>query len=169
MVVGQNLCPFARREVQKGRVHYFVSRSGDEEQLLMDLHDQLLRLQGDAAIETLLLVHPWVLGDFAEYNRFLDVVDALLEHMGLLGAFQIASFHPRYRFAGSAAEDLGNFTNRSPYPLLHVLREDSLERAIAAHGDVSAIPLRNVAHLRALGRTGVYELLQRCAHGEEGS
>jgi hypothetical protein len=100
------------------------------------------------------LIHPWVLNDFEEYNRYLDVCDAAVQELGLEGELQVASFHPDYQFANTQREDMGNFTNRSPYPMLHLLREASVERAIAAVGDTAEIYERNIRTLRELGHSG---------------
>lgn len=107
-----------------------------------------------AQLETALLIHPWVLNDFIEYNEFLDVCDALVAELGLEGELQVASFHPHYQFADTQPDDIANYTNRSPYPMLHVLRESSVERAVAAVGNTDEIYLRNIRTLRQLGHTG---------------
>jgi hypothetical protein len=104
--------------------------------------------------ETTLLIHPWVLADFVEYNDFLEVCDAAVAELDLEGELQVASFHPQYQFAGSQPDDIENYTNRSPFPMLHILREASVERAIAAVGDTEEISRRNIRTLRALGHAG---------------
>ena len=113
-------------------------------------------------IETTLLIVPRVLQDFGDYNQFLDSADDLLEALGVDGNYQIASFHPHYRFAGTEAADAENYTNRSPYPLLHLLREETLERNIAGYPDTDQIPLRNIALMKRLGTARLKELLQAC-------
>jgi hypothetical protein len=158
VVVGLELCPFARREVEGDRVRYAVTDATSPEDLLRDLGRELARLGDDAGIETTLLVHPFVLGDFLRFNDFLDDVDALLAAQGWVGEIQVASFHPAYRFAGTDETDAANFTNRSPYPMLHLLREASVERAVAAHPDIEHVPERNVALLRRLGLDGLRRL-----------
>ena len=162
MVVGLNLCPFARPELAKNRVRIVATEADTEEQLLLELQAELERLDQDASLETTLLAHPQLLADFGDYNQFLDLADALLVQMGLEGIYQVASFHPDYQFDGTAADDEENFTNRSPYPLLHILREDSLERAIATFPDVDQIPLRNIQLMNRLGRKKLQALLQAC-------
>lgn len=159
LVVDMNLCPFAKRELVKERVRFAITAATTQAQLLAALRSELERLQSDPSVETTLLIHPQVLQDFHDYNQFLDVADNLLADMQLDGVYQIASFHPHYQFAGTAADDAENYTNRTPYALLHLLREDSLERAIASHPDVEGIPERNIALMRSLGRDALQQLL----------
>ncbi|TVS11229.1 MAG: DUF1415 domain-containing protein [Wenzhouxiangella sp.] len=155
-VIGLNLCPFARVPWRQGRVRLRVSEASSQQQLVEDLADELLALHAadPAECETTLLVHPQVLGDFLDYNDFLDIADGLLEQLELDGTIQIASFHPDYRFADSRPDDVANCTNRSPYPMLHLLREASIEAATASLPDPEAIYQRNVETLRALGPAG---------------
>jgi len=160
-VIKLNLCPFAKREFTNERVKFAVSDASTEEQLLADLQQELSHLQEDNEIETTLLIHPHVLQEFDNYNQFLDIVDALLDEEGLLGVYQIASFHPNYRFADTEFDDAENYSNRSPYPILHLLRESSLEREIARHQDTSLIPERNIQLLRELGAAKLQTLLQQ--------
>ncbi len=162
LVVGQNLCPFARRELVNNRVRFALTTAATEEQLLAALVSELGLLETDPTIETTLLIHPDVLQHFSDYNQFLDNVDALLVAMEWEGVYQIASFHPDYRFAGTEPGDVENFTNRSPYPLLHVLRESSLERAIAGYRNVDQIPEKNIALMRELGKSRLASLLKSC-------
>lgn len=152
-VVGLELCPFAREPLVADRVRFVASESSTVEDLADDLHRELARLDREPAarLETTLLVHPHVLLDFEDFNRFLDVGDLLLEKLDLVGSIQIASFHPDYRFAGAAPDDPANATNRSPYPMLHLLREESVERAVRSHPDPAGIPDRNARKLRELG------------------
>ncbi len=166
-MVGLNLCPFARRELVRNRVRFTVSEAETEEQLLADLLAELELLTNDEALETTLLIHPGVLQDFFDYNQFLNHVDRLLVRMGLEGVYQVASFHPAYQFAGTRSDDVENYTNRSPYPMLHVIREDSLERAIAGYPDAERIPQRNVELLDSLGLEKMQALLRDC-YGEGG-
>tara|TARA_R110002073_G_scaffold14926_9_gene59981 strand:- start:1142 stop:1687 length:546 start_codon:yes stop_codon:yes gene_type:complete len=161
-VVGMNLCPFAKRELAKNRVRFSPTAASTEAQLLDDLQAELELLQTDSSIETTLLIHPNVLQDFNDYNGFLDVADQLLVQMELEGLFQIASFHPDYQFDGVQVEDPENYTNRSPFPMLHIIREASLERAIADYPDVNDIPIRNIAMMNALGRDKLLALLESC-------
>jgi len=163
MVVGLNLCPFAKRELLADRVRFFVSTAKTEEQLLIDLHSELNLLNDDDGIETTLLIHPAVLLDFSDYNQFLDYAEGLLVELGLDGVYQIASFHPDYQFADTETDDVENYTNRSPYPMLHLIREQSLERAVANHPNPEQIPERNVALLRELGREKILALFDGCS------
>ncbi|KQY50428.1 DUF1415 domain-containing protein [Lysobacter sp. Root494] len=161
-VIGLNLCPFAKAVHVKDQVRFVLSEATDSEALLHDLHDELRWLQAADAqqADTTLLVHPHVLGDFLDYNDFLDLADALVVELGLEGEIQVASFHPDYLFAGTAPDDVSNFTNRAPYPTLHLLREASVERAVAAFPDPDAIVERNIATLDALGVEGWRKLME---------
>jgi len=165
LIVGLNLCPFAGPELVRNRIRFVVTDATTEEQLLAALAAEFALLNDDAAVETTLLIHPGVLQDFLDYNQFLDSVDRLLVQMGLEGVYQVASFHPDYQFAGTAADDAENYTNRSPYPLLHILREASLERSIAAYPDVEKIPGRNIELMRSLRREKLRALIQVCCDG----
>ena len=162
VVVGLNLCPFAKRELVNDRVRFSVSEAATEEQLLADLQAELELLNNDEAVETTLLIHPGVLQDFFDYNQFLNYVDRLLMQMELEGVYQVASFHPDYQFSGTRPDDVENYTNRSPYPMLHLIREDSLERAIASYPDPDRIPERNIELLKSLGRDKMQALLKAC-------
>ena len=155
-VIGLNLCPFARAVVADGRVRFRVSHAREADALGVDLVEELRFLAGaePEAVETTLLIHPWALTDFLAFNDFLAAADALLVELGMRGEVQIASFHPDYRFAGTSQEDLGNCTNQSPFPILHLLREASIERALANVPDPAAIYERNIETMRRLGRDG---------------
>ncbi|MEE4191138.1 MAG: DUF1415 domain-containing protein [Halieaceae bacterium] len=166
VVVGHNLCPFARRELEADSVRFAVSDAKDEEGLLLALVEELELLRRLPTIETTLLIHPQVLQDFFDYNQFLGACEALLLESGLEGVFQVASFHPDYQFAGTRPEDAENYSNRSPYPMLHILREDSVARAVAGHPDVEGIPERNIAMLEKLGAERLRATLQDCISGE---
>lgn len=144
-VVGLGLCPFAGKVFREDMVRYVVTGADSESALLRALRYELGRVE-----ETTLLIHPRVLADFDAYNQFLDRVDALLEAMELVGVYQVASFHPGYRFEGTEADCPTNRTNRSPYPMLHVLREDRLSEAVDSYADVHLIPERNMALMRKL-------------------
>ncbi len=167
LVVGLNLCPFAGRELARNRVRFVVTDATTEAQLLAALETELVLLNDDAEIETTLLIHPGVLQEFFDYNQFLDIAERLLVEMKLEGVYQLASFHPDYQFAGTATGDAENFTNRSPYPLLHILREASLERSIAAYPDVEQIPVRNIEKMKSLGREKLQALLLGCCAGKK--
>jgi hypothetical protein len=155
-IVGLNLCPFAGAVHRTNRIWYAISQAHDEESLLGDLRHELTALADTPAEnrETTLLIHPYVLTDFLDYNEFLGRADDLLREMNLVGKFQIASFHPDYRFHGTGADDIGNFTNRSPYPLLHLLREDSVEWAVETGPNVDEILEANQKTMTKLGRAG---------------
>ena len=159
-VIGLNLCPFAKAVHVRGQVRFVVSDATDEETLLADLLHEIESLY-DAdpdVVETTLLIHPWVLGDFLDYNQFLDIADAAVSELELDGEIQVASFHPDYRFADSQPGDIENFSNRSPYPTLHLLRETSIARAVAAFPDTASIYDRNMDTLRNLGHAGWKQL-----------
>ena len=161
-VLGLNLCPFAGRPWREARVRIRVSQAERAEHLAEALALELRALeQSDPAIlETTLLVHPRLLNDFFDYNDFLEIADQLLDDMDLTGIVQIASFHPRYQFADSTIDDPANYSNRSPYPMLHLLREDSIEAATAGLPDPEAIYQRNIKTLRALGLAACRELIE---------
>jgi uncharacterized protein len=162
-VIGLNLCPFAKAVHVKGQIRWVLSPATDAEALLADLVAELQHLAAadPEQTDTTLLVHPQVLQDFADFNDFLGTADAALEELGLEGTLQIASFHPQYRFAGTRANDLGNHTNRSPHPTLHLLRESSIDRAVAAYPEAEAIFERNIETLRRLGAAGWRQLFPR--------
>jgi len=162
VVIKLNLCPFAARELNAGRIHFSHSHAASDAQLLDDLQAALNRLNQDPAIETTLLVHPGALLDFSDYNQFLDLADALLQQMEFEGIYQIASFHPDYQFADTDENEVSNYTNRSPYPMLHLIREASLARAVANYPDPDQIPHRNIALLEEMGRDKVLALWQAC-------
>ncbi|HJV53188.1 MAG TPA: DUF1415 domain-containing protein [Noviherbaspirillum sp.] len=155
-VIGLNLCPFAKSVQARGQVRYVVSAARSPLELHGELVSelQLLRDANPDEVDTTLLIHPFVLTDFLDYNDFLDVVDATVEELGLTGQIQVASFHPQYQFAGSAPDDVENGTNRSPYPTLHLLRETSIDRAVAAIPDASDIFSKNIATMQWLGHEG---------------
>lgn len=160
-VIGLNLCPFAKAVHVKGQIRYVLSDAGYPRDLLEQLGEELLLLRDTPAsdIDTTLLVHPQVLTEFLDYNDFLDDADALIESLELDGVIQVASFHPDYRFAGVAPDDITNASNRSPCPMLHLLREDSVSRAVEAFPDPDAIIARNQATLRKLGHAGWRSLM----------
>ena len=160
-VIGLNLCPFANATVKKQRLRIQVSHATEPLALLDELRAELKRLldTDETKLETTLLVCPDTLADFLDFNDFLDTADALLDELDLHGTFQIASFHPHYQFAGSSADDIENATNQSPWPTLHLLRETSIDRAVAAWGDdTDRIYENNMARLRAMGPDGWRQL-----------
>ncbi len=152
VVIGLNLCPFAAHPNKLGRIRIAVSEAADEESLLEDLQEEmsLLDTSEESEIETTLLAVPHMLDDFEQYNQFFDLVDIWLREFGWEGNYQVASFHPDYQFADTEADDPGNLTNRSPWPLFHLIRESSIDRALASHPDVDGIPARNIARVKEL-------------------
>ena len=162
-VIGLNLCPFAKAVHVKEQIRYVVSAATTPEALLQDLVQEL-ELLAEASpekIETTLLIHPQVLGDFMDYNDFLDVADAAVEELQLDGILQVASFHPDYQFDETHIDDIENYSNRAPYPTLHLLREDSIDAAVAAFPDAGDIYERNIETLKALGPAGWKRLFAR--------
>lgn len=152
-VIGLNLCPFAKGVHIKDQIRYFVSQATTPEELVRDLVAELevLAEANPEKIDTTLLIHPFVMGDFLDYNDFLEVADATLEELDLDGILQIASFHPLYQFEGSQLDDIENFTNRSPFPTLHLLREESIDKAVEAFPEAEDIYEKNIQTLQALG------------------
>ena len=169
VVIELNLCPFARKPFEAGQVRFVVSAADQPEALLADLHSELefLRAADAAEVETTVLIHPFVLNNFLDYNDFLGVVDALIAEEGYEGEFQVASFHPDYQFAGTMADDAENYTNRSPYPTLHLLREEGLARAIDGYARPDKIPERNIRTLEKAGTEHMRDLLGKCTRGEK--
>ena len=155
-VIGLNLCPFAKAVYVKEQVRYVVSNATTPEALLEQLMDELQRLSDTPAeeIDTTLLIHPFVLNAFEDYNEFLDVADAAVEDMHLDGELQVASFHPDYQFADTDVNDITNYTNRAPYPILHLLREDSIDRAVEAFPVAAEIFEKNIDTMEKLGHEG---------------
>ena len=145
-VIGLNLCPFAKTVQVKNQIRYVVSQAKTPEDLLQDLLRELeiLAESNAAAIDTTLLIHPHVLTDFIDYNNFLEVADEALVEVDLDGELQVASMHPQYQFADTELNDITNYTNRSPYPTLHLLREASIEQAIASFPDAARIFENNI-------------------------
>jgi uncharacterized protein len=167
VVIGLNLCPFARRVFAGDLIRYAVSAATDPDSLLTDLATELSALANAPrdCVETTLLIHPDALADFLDYNDFLAGADRLVDDLGLRGVIQIASFHPQYRFAGTKTDDVENYTNRSPYPMLHLLREESVSEVNRDPEVMTGIPERNVATMKALGRARVLEMLRAACDG----
>jgi len=155
-VIGLNLCPFAKGVHTKGQIHYVVSEATDARGLLEDLQRELEALAeiSPAKRDTTLLMAPQCLEDFLDFNDFLELVDELVEAMDLGGILQVASFHPRFQFDGTAEDDVTNATNRAPYPTLHLLREDSIDQAVEAFPEAETIYERNMQVLGELGAQG---------------
>ncbi|HDR8933686.1 DUF1415 domain-containing protein [Burkholderia vietnamiensis] len=162
-VIGLNLCPFAKSVYVKEQVRYAISEATTLEDALADLETELRALEAadPQRIDTTLLIFPHVFADFVDYNDALFFADRLVQQLRLGGVLQIASFHPAYRFEGSEADDIENYTNRAPYPMLHLLREDSIARAVDAFPDASAIYEKNQQTLRRLGHDGWREWMER--------
>ena len=159
-VIGLNLCPFAKAVVVKDKVRYRVCVSSEPQDVLEMLREELQFLASADAqkVETTLLIAPYALSNFLDFNDFLNECDALLDSLDLVGELQVADFHPDYQFAGEAPDAMGHFTNRAPYPTLHLLRESSVEEAVAVYPDAALIFERNIASLEALGIQGWAEL-----------
>jgi uncharacterized protein len=155
-VIGLNLCPFAKAVHVKKQIRYAVTAAQTADELLAELAQelQLLSATDPKTLDTTLLIHPQAMGDFLDFHFFLAEADALIRNQGFDGVFQIASLHPRYEFAGSDAEDIENYTNRAPYPMLHLLREASIDRAVAAFPDAADIFEKNIETLNRLGHEG---------------
>ncbi len=170
-VIGLNLCPFAKAVHVQRKVRWVLSPARTRAALLQELVGELMRLAAadPAEIDTTLIVHPRVLVRFADFNDFSALAEAAVEELGLAGTLQVASFHPRFRFEGHSARDIANATNRSPYPTLHLLREDSIARAVAAVPDAEAIWGRNVETMRALGDEGWRRLMSKVQPGSAGA
>jgi len=168
-VIGLQLCPFAKAPQVKGQVRYVASEAADADALLADLVAELKLLAAapPERIETTLLVHPRAFADFEDHNDFLEIAEAALVALDLEGVIQIASFHPHYRFAGSEPDDIANATNRSPHPTLHLLREESIERALATFADPDSIFEANIATMERLGPDGWASLQRECREDAE--
>src|SRR5262245_40309140 len=162
MVIGLDLCPFARRVFMAGTIAYVVTDAGNEHALLRDLAGELEALAAAslACVETTLLIHPCALKNFRDYNDFLDRGDRLIGELGLRGTIQLASFHPEYQFADTDPDAVENYTNRSPYPMLHLLREASFAQAADDPEALLDIPRRNGETLRGIGRKKILEMLE---------
>jgi hypothetical protein len=162
VVIGLNLCPFAHRVFAAELIRYAVTPATESDALLADLAAELTALANTprSSIETTLLIHPHALAEFLDYNDFLADADRLVDDLGLRGVIQIASFHPQYRFAGTKPDAVENYTNRSPCPMLHLLREESVSEVNRDPAVMAGIPERNVATMRALGRARVLEMLK---------
>jgi hypothetical protein len=162
-VIGLNLCPFAKSVHVKGQVRFAVTAAATPDALLGELAQELTLLDRSdpEEIATTLLIHPLVLEDFLDFNDFLDAADAAVESLGLHGVLQVASFHPRYQFADSGPDDIENYSNRAPFPILHLLREEDIDRAVAAFPDPESIFGENMKTLRRLGHAGWQALFER--------
>lgn len=162
IVIELNLCPFAKREFIKNRIHYRVSQAKKLNELLTTLEHALTELANSTQIETTLIIHPYVLQHFQDYNDFLDLAQQQLLEQRYEGIIQIASFHPDYQFANTQQDDPENYTNRSPFPLLHLLKESSLEKVLSNYPNPEQIPLDNIALMNKLGTQKLQQLVKNC-------
>ena len=164
VVIGLNLCPFAKAVHEKGRIRFAVSGANLASGLLEDLKRELdlLVMTPAEQIESTLLIHPTVLNDFVAYNEFLWECDLAIQEMELDGVIQIASFHPQYQFAGTTPDDVTNHTNRSPFPMLHLLRESSVSQAVENFSNTDSIYENNLETLRKLGKTKIMGIMRQC-------
>lgn len=149
-VIGLSLCPFAKSVWQQDRIYYAISRADSDEAALTDLYLECLRLSESDDIETTLLILPYHLTEFEDFNQFLDLAEVLLEQNSWTGIYQIAHFHPQYQFAGTSPDSRENWTNRAPFPVLHLLRESSLDKAIDSHISIDDVPVANIERLNKL-------------------
>lgn len=157
-VIALNLCPFAKREMDRGSVRIQASSAVSVEDAITDLMREVEVLNTNSSIETTLLVFPFFLKDFFEYLDCVDLAESILHTNGYEGIYQLATFHPDYCFADANADDVTNYTNRSPYPMMHLLREEQIEQAITYYGDTEQIPENNIACLRKLGLENVKKM-----------
>jgi len=162
-IIKNNFCPFAAKPFQQNTIRYFSTDSKKNTEIVDDLISELIKIRDSNAeeVETTLLILTECLIDFDEYNQFLDIVDEILEEMDLTGEFQVASFHPDYCFADLTPDDVRNYTNRSPYPMFHLIREKSVESARITYPNIELIPENNMAVLLKMGLKSVFELLSR--------
>lgn len=162
VIIAHGVCPFAKREVDADSIHYAVIEARDLQGQLEDILMHCAELDADSQRETSLLVFPAALSDFEDYLDMLDMANALLMQEGYEGVYQLASFHPDYQFAGVGPEDASHYTNRSPYPMLHILREASVERAVKNYPNPEKIPERNIKFTQGLGVAAMQKLLAEC-------
>lgn len=162
IVIAENLCPFAKKEIKQHSVYFKCSQATTEETLLLDLGSELERLINTPSIETSFIIHPFTLTLFSDYVSFIEIADELLSALKLDGVFQIAHFHPDYCFAHSSPNDAANYSNRSPYPMLHLLREESIEQAVKLFPNPKEIPSNNIKKLNHLGLSECKARLANC-------
>ena len=162
VVIDLDLCPFAKKEFRQNSIRFEVTESATESALVDALMSEIMLLDRDVNIETSLLIHPSVLLDFNDYNQFLDIADAVVVELGREGTYQIASFHPQYQYFDTAENDVTNYRNKSPFPMLHLIREASVAIAIDRFPDSDRIPEKNIEHLRSLGLPFMKNLLAAC-------
>ncbi|GAA0400173.1 DUF1415 domain-containing protein [Cocleimonas flava] len=166
VIIEHSICPFAKREFVNNTIHYeLIQQTGEGKQTEQQLEQLIInceKLDNDASIETALLIFPDSLSDFDDYLDFVEIADALMHKQGYEGIYQLASFHPQYLFADSDENDPSNYTNRSPYPMLHILREASLEKVLESYPNPENIPERNIELTRSLGLETMQKLLAEC-------
>lgn len=162
VVVGCNFCPFAGREVKRGSIFYEVNNSDNQQEVLEQFFSLMQQLDEDATIETSLLILPSGFNDFDNYLSLVENAEKIIEQENYEGIYQVASFHPGYLFAGSNEQDPANYTNRSPYPMLHLLREASVTRAVESYPDINSVPENNIAYTKEKGLMYMQELLAAC-------
>ena len=160
-IVKLNICPFAKRELDRGSVKIHVAQTKKTQHALEELLMELIFLDKNASVETTLLIFPTLFRDFFQYLDFVDYAELLIREQGYEGVYQLATFHPDYCFADAEMDDVSNYTNRSPYPMLHLLREASVEKAIAHYGDTAKIPENNIATMEKLGLKKIEKILAR--------
>jgi uncharacterized protein len=161
-IIEYSICPFAERELERGSIRFEISHDQDIEKCLLNLMMECDLLDTDLSIETTLLIYENAFTAFDDYLDFLELAEALLVEQGYEGVYQLASFHPGYCFEGARQDDPANYTNRSPYPMLHLLRETSIERAVTAYPNPENIPQRNIEFTRQLGLAKMQALLAAC-------
>jgi len=161
-VIGLNLCPFAKKPFSQGKIRFILEETTDLEQLAATFVKECLFLHRTKteSVETTLLVHPYILTNFYDYLDFISVAEALLEQLELEGVIQVASFHPDYQFEGTTSDAPENYTNRSPYPMLHLIREDSIANALAHWENPEEIPQINIEKMNELGVEGIKKVLE---------
>ncbi|MDO9168843.1 MAG: DUF1415 domain-containing protein [Methylobacter sp.] len=162
VIIDYGICPFAKRELKRGSIHFSVNHDTTIENCLLHLILECARLDTDPDIETTLLIYTDAFTEFDDYLDFVEIAESLLIEQGYEGTYQLASFHPDYCFQGSDPDDAANYTNRSPYPMLHLLRETSIDRAVASHPDPESIPQHNIELTRKLGLVKMQALLAAC-------
>jgi len=167
IIIGLNFCPFAKREVLKNSIRYTINNSAELESSLYALADELQYLDAHSECETSLFICPQGFNDFDEFLNLIELADQLIDDLNYRSVYQLAHFHPDYCFDGVDQDDASNYTNRSPYPTLHILRESSLQSAIARHPDTSAIPETNIALARDKGSAKMQQMLNLCLEIEK--
>lgn len=167
VIVEYNFCPFARRELERGSIHYRVVPDIDMAKCLEALIIECERLDKDRTIETTLVIYPYGLESFDDYLGLLEIAERLLIEQGYEGIYQLASFHPNYCFADAGSDDPANYTNRSPYPMMHLIREDSIERALKSYAQPEEIPGINIELARKLGEEKLKQMMEACCKSKK--